>query len=217
MAHSVDRVLGFFTCRPNRDPPPSPAGEVCPPLWAGGGNTRLRERGVPIWTRGPTLWHFRYMCTYFVVCPFIVCFWQAITAWLVGTDVQPDLGAGHLIISALQLRCPTLHSLSSYKILTINVPVPVNYMPWEKWFWCGQHPFRGPLEGVGPESRDFFGPWNVNLRTKKGQSCGPMPFWPPDPGWVKVRIRILDEQPGSLSTVRSGSYMEIFVAIAKFC
>jgi hypothetical protein len=28
-----------------------------------------------------------------------------------------------------------------------------------KWFWCGIRPFRGPLKGVGPENRDFFGPY----------------------------------------------------------
>ncbi len=49
-------------------------------------------------------------CMYFVPVvqwygPLIVCVWQAITAWLAGADVQPDLGAGHLIISSLQLRC----------------------------------------------------------------------------------------------------------------
>jgi hypothetical protein len=27
-----------------------------------------------------------------------------------------------------------------------------------EWFWCGQHPFRGPLEGVGLENQDFMGP-----------------------------------------------------------
>ncbi len=26
----------------------------------------------------------------------------------------------------------------------------------ELWFWCGSHPLPGPLEGVGPENRDFF-------------------------------------------------------------
>jgi hypothetical protein len=31
---------------------------------------------------------------------------------------------------------------------------------------CGQHPFKGPLEGVGPENRDFFGPWNGNERSE---------------------------------------------------
>ncbi len=44
--HRVDRVLGFFSSRPNWDSPtPSPAGE-CAPLWFWGeGHTGLRERG----------------------------------------------------------------------------------------------------------------------------------------------------------------------------
>ncbi len=28
----------------------------------------------------------------------------------------------------------------------------------------GKNPFWGPLEGMGPENRDFFGPWNGNER-----------------------------------------------------
>ena len=39
------------------------------------------------------------------------------------------------------------------------------------------HLFRGPLEGVGPENRDFFGPWNGHERSdchlgpKKSRFC----------------------------------------------
>jgi hypothetical protein len=29
-----------------------------------------------------------------------------------------------------------------------------------------EKPFRGPLEGKGPENRDFFGPWNDNERSE---------------------------------------------------
>jgi hypothetical protein len=46
--HRVDRVLTFFSSRPNWDSPsPSPAGECAPPppLYPGGGYTRLRVRG----------------------------------------------------------------------------------------------------------------------------------------------------------------------------
>ncbi len=66
--HLQDRVLGFFSCRLNWNPPiPSPAG-VCvppPPLVPVGGHTRLRERGwgFLIQTREQTLWHSRYTCT----------------------------------------------------------------------------------------------------------------------------------------------------------
>ncbi len=68
--HRVDRVLGFFSCRPNWDPHsphPPPAGECAPPLLVPvGGHTRLREKGwgVLIQTRGQTLWYSRY----FVLC-----------------------------------------------------------------------------------------------------------------------------------------------------
>ncbi len=45
--HRVDRVLGFFSSRPNWDSPtPSHGGEFpSPPLVKGEGHTRLRERG----------------------------------------------------------------------------------------------------------------------------------------------------------------------------
>ncbi len=63
----VDGVLGFFSSRPDWDSPiPSPAGECAPPplLWLGGGGgcTLVRRRGgwgVPILTRGQTLWYSR--------------------------------------------------------------------------------------------------------------------------------------------------------------
>ncbi len=65
---NVDRVLGFFFSRPNWDTPtPSPAGDYVLPSfgWGGGGGDThsLRERGwgVPIPTRGQTLWYFRYL------------------------------------------------------------------------------------------------------------------------------------------------------------
>jgi hypothetical protein len=44
--HRVDRVLGFFSSRPNWDSPTSsPAGEYAPPPFGSGGGKRLRERG----------------------------------------------------------------------------------------------------------------------------------------------------------------------------
>ncbi len=44
--NGVDRVLGFFSIRPNWDPPPHPQASV-PPLGSGGGggHTRLGNRG----------------------------------------------------------------------------------------------------------------------------------------------------------------------------
>ncbi len=68
-SHRVDRVMGFFSCCPNRDSPtPSPAGECVPPplVRGGGGFTLACGRGgwcVPIPTRGQTLWYSSYICT----------------------------------------------------------------------------------------------------------------------------------------------------------
>ncbi len=95
MAH---RVLGFFSSRSNWDPPPPPpAGEcVLSPLWGstlGRGDRHCGTLGTPI-----------YVGTFWYV-PLLSVIWQVIPAWLVGADVQPDLGAGHLILSSLQLRC----------------------------------------------------------------------------------------------------------------
>jgi hypothetical protein len=60
--HRFDRVLGFFSSRPNWGPPtPSSAGKCVPPPFGseGWGHTRLRGSvsGVPIRTRGQTLWY----------------------------------------------------------------------------------------------------------------------------------------------------------------
>ncbi len=59
--HRVGRVLSFFSSRRNWDSPTPLAAGECAPLppfdpGGGGGHTRLRERGVPIPTRGHTLW-----------------------------------------------------------------------------------------------------------------------------------------------------------------
>ncbi len=69
--HRVDRVLSFFSSRPNWDSPtPSHASMCVPPPCSGGEHTRLRERvgggGVPIRTRGQTLLysgHIRTLCS----------------------------------------------------------------------------------------------------------------------------------------------------------
>ncbi len=80
-AHRVDRVLGFFSRRPNWDSPtPSPAGEnVSPPLVPGGDTLscgRGRGGGVPIRTRRQTLWYSRYIHMYFVGS--LMCIWSQI-------------------------------------------------------------------------------------------------------------------------------------------
>ncbi len=69
--HRADRLPGFFSGRPNWDPPPLTTSRVWRrplPLWLRGeGNIRLVESGceggVPIRTRGKTLWYSRYICT----------------------------------------------------------------------------------------------------------------------------------------------------------
>jgi hypothetical protein len=42
--------------------------------------------------------------------------------------------------------------------MNITINVPVGYMARDVMILMGENPFRGPLEGVGPEKRDFFGP-----------------------------------------------------------
>jgi hypothetical protein len=41
---------------------------------------------------------------------------------------------------------------------TITINVPVVYMAQDVMTLMGENPFRGQLEGVGPENQDFFGP-----------------------------------------------------------
>ncbi len=41
--------------------------------------------------------------------------------------------------------------------MCITINVSVVYMAWDIMILM-LDPFRGPLEGVGPENRDFFGP-----------------------------------------------------------
>jgi hypothetical protein len=66
--HRVDRVRGLFSSRPHwNSPTPSPAGECVPPPFGWGGGTLARGRvvgGVPIQTRGQTLWYSRYIYTF---------------------------------------------------------------------------------------------------------------------------------------------------------
>jgi hypothetical protein len=50
------------------------------------------------------------------------------------------------------------------EIVTINVPVV--YMVRGVMILMWENLFRGPLEGVGPENRDFFGPCNGNERSE---------------------------------------------------
>jgi hypothetical protein len=64
--HRVDILLGFFSSRPNWDPPPPyPQGIVFPLLWyrKGGTHSLAGERGgVPIPMREQALWYSRYTC-----------------------------------------------------------------------------------------------------------------------------------------------------------
>jgi hypothetical protein len=69
---TVDRVLGFFSSRPHWDPPaPSlyPQASVSAPLWFRGDTLACGRGGggVPIRTRGQTLWH-SIGTTIYVIC-----------------------------------------------------------------------------------------------------------------------------------------------------
>jgi hypothetical protein len=48
--------------------------------------------------------------------------------------------------------------LISFRIFS-QIKVPVVYMARDVMILIGENPFRGPLEGVGLENRDFLGPW----------------------------------------------------------
>jgi hypothetical protein len=64
--HRVGRVQSLFSSRRNWDSPtPSCRRWVCPPLWSGGGTLACERRvgGVPIPTRGHTLWCSLYIST----------------------------------------------------------------------------------------------------------------------------------------------------------
>ncbi len=60
----------------------------------------------------------------------------------------------------------------------------------------GANPLLGPLEGVGPENRDFFGPWNghaherreCHLGPKKPRFSGPTPSNGPSNGFAPIKI-----------------------------
>jgi hypothetical protein len=74
VTHRVHSVLGLFSSRPNWDhPPPHLKASVSPPFGSGGRHTRLRKRGwgVPIQTRGQTLW---YSIGKYVLCAVIILF-----------------------------------------------------------------------------------------------------------------------------------------------
>jgi hypothetical protein len=53
-----------------------------------------------------------------------------------------------------------LNTVHKKKKIYKQIYVPVVYMARDVMILMpGQHPFQGPLEGVDPENRDFFGPW----------------------------------------------------------
>jgi hypothetical protein len=64
--HRVERVLGFFSCRPNWDPP-TPHLQASPLFWFWWGTQSLAREGVRArsqFRRGYcTLWYSRYICT----------------------------------------------------------------------------------------------------------------------------------------------------------
>jgi hypothetical protein len=56
------------------------------------------------------------------------------------------------------IHCQSRKITRCHHILTINVPVV--FMARYVMVLRGATSLRGALEGVGPENRDFFGPWN---------------------------------------------------------
>jgi hypothetical protein len=54
--------------------------------------------------------------------------------------------------------CKSLNFLSALLEKKLPINVPVVYMARDVMILMRAIPFRGPLEGVGPESRDFLGP-----------------------------------------------------------
>ncbi len=50
------------------------------------------------------------------------------------------------------------HNDIFYTSITINTPVVRMARDVMVLMRCGQYPLQGPLEGVGSENRDFFGP-----------------------------------------------------------
>ncbi len=82
--HRVDRVLSFFSSRPHwHYPHPLTRRRVCrpPPLFDSG------DRGVPIPTRGQTLWYSRYICTLCVSGPDLV---EKVVVQGVGPEYQGE-------------------------------------------------------------------------------------------------------------------------------
>ncbi len=73
--HRVNRVLGFFSSRPNWDPPPLNRRWVCPPFSTRGDTLAYRRGGgLGPNTRGQTLWYSRYIsCT---LAKFHIAYWR---------------------------------------------------------------------------------------------------------------------------------------------
>ncbi len=55
-------------------------------------------------------------------------------------------------------RSAKYHFSLRIKYFKFTINVPVVYMARDVMILMRENPFRGPLEGVGPENRDFFGP-----------------------------------------------------------
>lgn len=73
------------------------------------------------------------------------------------------------------------------------------------WFWCGQHPIRGPKSWVGPENRDF---WDPEMATSKVSA-----IWAP---------KSLDSSKATIVTYHRLTHKDVvslkrFVAIKLTC
>ncbi len=65
----------------------------------------------------------------------------------------------------VMLEC-TRHATSVQRCWIITINVPVVYIARDVMILMRENQFRGPLKGLGPENRDFFGPWNGNNRSE---------------------------------------------------
>ncbi len=88
-------------------------------------------------------------------------------------NVFPIWSGSQMIDEAVDIKVPSWPEVNCssgslgfcwHDRLVITVNVPVVYMVWDVMILIlmGENPFRWPLEGVGPENRDCFGPWNGN-------------------------------------------------------
>jgi hypothetical protein len=89
----------------------------------------------------------------------------------VGDHILKDLYNGTRI-RVYKIACPpqeialALGGLSNY--LWTGAALYAPYVARDIMILMQENPFQGPLKGVGPENRDFFGPWNGRQEKRQG-------------------------------------------------